>query len=84
MGLAAQNVLLVESFVVGDGFGEALDGVGDALFEAAAPELGLLGLGLCGLGLGGAADLELGHGDSGAGKRRRRGGSRVLWDEVVV
>lgn len=73
MGLGAEDVMLVEGFVEGDGLGEALDGVGDAFLEAAAPELGLLGLGGGdggGLGLGGGAvdDVELRH-------RPVRGGS---------
>lgn len=62
--------MLVEGFVEGDGLSEALDGVGDAFLEAAAPKLGLLGLrgggggGGGGLALGGGAvdDVELRHG----------------------
>lgn len=61
MSLTAHDVMLVEGFVEGDGLGEAFDGVGDALLEPAAPELGFLGLGGLGLGLGGAVDFQLGH-----------------------
>lgn len=59
MSLTAHDVMLVEGLVEGDGLGEAFDGVGDALLEPAAPELGLLGL--RGLGLCGAVDFQLGH-----------------------
>jgi hypothetical protein len=42
VSLAAHDVVLVELPVVGDGLREALHGVGDALLEAPAPQLGLL------------------------------------------
>jgi len=51
MRSASLYVLLVELFVEGDRLREPLHGVGYALLEPPAPELGLLGLGL-GLGLG--------------------------------
>lgn len=43
MSATAGDVLLVEGLVEGDGLAEVLDGVGDAVLEAAAPELVLLG-----------------------------------------
>lgn len=44
MRLAAHDIVLVERLVEGDGLREALDGVGNALLEAPAPELLLLAL----------------------------------------
>ena len=74
MGLAAHDVVLVELPVVGDGLGEPFHGVGDALLESPAPQLGLLPLlalrgrhrcGRRGDGRDGGAAAAEGHGPAG-------------------
>jgi hypothetical protein len=42
ISLAAQDVVLVELPVIGDGLCEALHGISGALLEVPAPQLGLL------------------------------------------
>lgn len=53
MSSTPHDIVLIQGLVKGDGLGEPLDGVGDALLEAAAPELVLFVVGSMGLGRGG-------------------------------
>lgn len=88
VGAAAHDVVLVEGFIEWDRLGEFLDGVGDAVLEAASPELGLLGAHLHGGGgecaarnrRGGSGDSENGGGGEGFGEKWKGfGGGKQQW-----